>query len=45
MDNVLMALLIGKLYLPKLTLSRTNSSIVVDFLMTLIMASQTSDPW
>ena len=31
-------------YLPKLTLSRTNSSTTDDFLMTLIIASQTSDP-
>ena len=32
-------------YLPNPTLSRTNSSIDDDFLMTLIIASQTSDPW
>lgn len=31
-------------YLPKLALSRTNSSIVEDFLITLMIASQTSDP-
>ena len=32
-------------YLPKLALSRTNSSIVDDFTIILMIASHTSDPF